>query len=356
MADTQSTSSSSPVSDDGGMLSRNAISPTRLLKHSKEAMVAAIEIYNKPSITYRNECTVILVVNSWELALKALLVSNNQSICRDADDHRFSRKTINWRKAWFKSRQFLPPSLAGHATQRNLETLARYRDEAIHFYSSQDMGISLYLLLQAAIANYRDLISHAWSIDIADEMTWHLRPLGMKPPADIQSFFAKTKMTSTGSATSTFLADIHNDLRRLASCGEDIDRFLIGVSIKLTSIKQADSTDAVVGIDGKSGSDDPSVVVHRQDPNQTHPFRQKEILAKIKHIGDRKMTSHVFQAITWKYQLKIDSKYCWIAKEGVLTKYSSEVVKLMTTLTDRAVDEAVVGYRNHLRNRRQHQG
>lgn len=318
-------------------------------------MVAAIEIYNKPSITYRSECTVILVVNSWELVLKALLVSNKQSIHREASDHRLPPKTINWREAWFKSQQFLPPSLAGYATQRNLEMLARYRDQAIHYYNSQDLGISLYLLLQAAIANYRDLIRHAWSIDIADEMTWHLLPLGMKPPTNIQSFFAKTKMASTGSAASTFLADIHNDLRNLTSSDEDIDRFLIGVALKLESIKQVDSTDAVVGIAGKSGSDDPSVVVRRQDPNQSHPFRQTEILAKIKHVGDREMTSYVFQAITWKYRLKDDGKYCWVADGGVLTKYSPETLRLIKNLTANEVDDAVARYRNHLRSRKQRQ-
>ena len=212
----------------------------------------------------------------------------------------------------------------------------------------------LYFLFQAAIANYRELVRHAWSIDIADNMTWHFFPIGMKPPVDIPSFFANAKMSSTGSAASTFLADIHSDLRDLMSSREDVDRFLIRVAVKLESIKTVESTDAVVGIAGKSDNNDPSVIIHRQDPNQTHPFRQKEILGKIKKVGDKKMTSYVFQAIVWKYDMKTDKKYCWVAEEGVLTKYSSETVKLIRNLSTSDVDEAVAQYRDYRRNRRRH--
>ena len=36
-------------------------------------MLSAVEVYNKPQMTYRDEVTVMLVVNAWELALKATL-------------------------------------------------------------------------------------------------------------------------------------------------------------------------------------------------------------------------------------------------------------------------------------------
>jgi len=46
---------------------------TALRNNSKAAMLAAIEIYNKPQIAYRDECFSILLVNAWELLLKATL-------------------------------------------------------------------------------------------------------------------------------------------------------------------------------------------------------------------------------------------------------------------------------------------
>ncbi len=47
-----------------------------LLGNATSALTAALEIYNKPRITYRDECTVILIVNAWELLPKALLSKN----------------------------------------------------------------------------------------------------------------------------------------------------------------------------------------------------------------------------------------------------------------------------------------
>ena len=54
----------------------------KLLANSKAAMLAAIEIYNKPQMTYRDECFVILLINAWELLAKAILSKNKQRIFR----------------------------------------------------------------------------------------------------------------------------------------------------------------------------------------------------------------------------------------------------------------------------------
>ena len=324
-----------------------------LLEHSKEAMVAAIEIYNKPTIRYRNECTAILLVNSWELVLKALLVSNKQSIFAEINDPEIQARTIPWRKAWRKSQPFLPQSLANRATESNLDALAKYRDRAIHCYNSSDLGIFLYFIFQAAIANYRDLIKNTWNIDIADEMTWHLLPIAMKPPTDIVSHLGRATESSDNSVASRFLAEIKDQLNDLMMSDENVDRFLIRITVALESIKKIDDANVVVGIDGKAGGDDPSVVVRRQDPNQSHPFRQKDILARIEETGDKKLTSYVFQAIVWKYKLKTDIKYCWSASEGVLTRYSSATMKLIRTLSATEVEDAVAAYQDHCRKRRQ---
>lgn len=52
----------------------------KLIGNSKSAMLAAIEIYNKPRIEYRNEIFVQLLINAWELMLKAILSHAKESI------------------------------------------------------------------------------------------------------------------------------------------------------------------------------------------------------------------------------------------------------------------------------------
>jgi len=50
-----------------------------LRNNSKAAILAAIEIYNKPQIEYRDECFTILLINAWELLLKAMLSKNKRN-------------------------------------------------------------------------------------------------------------------------------------------------------------------------------------------------------------------------------------------------------------------------------------
>lgn len=52
----------------------------KLLGNGKAALLAAIEIYNKPRIDYRDECFVILLLNAWELVWKAVISKNGNSI------------------------------------------------------------------------------------------------------------------------------------------------------------------------------------------------------------------------------------------------------------------------------------
>ena len=49
----------------------------RLIDKAEAAMLAAIEIYNKPSFHYREESFAILALNAWELLLKARLLAAN---------------------------------------------------------------------------------------------------------------------------------------------------------------------------------------------------------------------------------------------------------------------------------------
>jgi hypothetical protein len=50
------------------------------MKNSIAGMFSAIEIHNKPSIEYRYEMVVLLLLNSWELILKAYLYKFHKNV------------------------------------------------------------------------------------------------------------------------------------------------------------------------------------------------------------------------------------------------------------------------------------
>jgi hypothetical protein len=90
-----------------------------LLRNGKAAMLAAIEIYNKPRIDYREECCVILLLNAWELTLKALLSKKGRSIFYPKKRNEPYR-TLSWRDALSAAEALLPEDLPALPVRRNL--------------------------------------------------------------------------------------------------------------------------------------------------------------------------------------------------------------------------------------------
>ena len=54
----------------------------RFFRKAEEALLAAIELYNKPDFRYREEAFAILALNAWELLLKAKLLAESDNQAR----------------------------------------------------------------------------------------------------------------------------------------------------------------------------------------------------------------------------------------------------------------------------------
>lgn len=312
--------------------------------------MAAIEIYNKPAFQYRDECVVIMMLNAWELALKALLSQNKQSIFYPKK-RKQPYRTLSWQDALTRARPYFPTGLPYSPTQRNLELLGTYRDNAVHFYNAKDFGVVLYALSQTSIKNFRDLMESAFGIRLENEINWQLLPLGIKPPVDVVSYISDTSSGKMTGAVRQFLSELAKAADDLKSAGEDTGRLLTVFNVKLESVKKIGDADVVVGVKKAKGGEGPLVMVRTQDPNITHPLRQKEVLEKIETLHGQRLTSYKFQAIVWKYALKENPQYCWKAKEGVLTKYSNDVLTFLKRLTQANINAALDDYRRHQRDK-----
>lgn len=323
-----------------------------LLRNGKAAMLAAIEIYNKPRFDYREECCVILLLNAWELVLKALLSKSGESIFYPKK-RKEPYRTLSWRDALGGAEAFFPKDLPPLPVRRNLELLGIYRDNAVHFYNARAFGTVLHALAQTSIVNFKDLLLTSFEVDLSTEITWQLLPLGLRSPLDpIEYISGKTPDEKRGSpAIRQFLAELAAAAREVQQAGADTGRLLTAFSVKLESTKKIQDADVVVGVTKASDSPGPLAVVKTVDPNVSHPLRQTEIVQKIPMLHGKAFTAHIFQAIAWKYQLKTKPEYCWRAKEGVLTRYSNDVVAWIGALTVAQVDAALTDYRAFLRQR-----
>lgn len=132
-----------------------------LARCAESALVAAVEIYNKPTVEYREQTFALLVVNAWEVLLKARIVQQNgnklSSIYRrDSDGRKYRRNssgdtlTIDIVKALRATS--LPKDVRG-----NIEGLVNIRNRAAH------MGILhpdlQHRVLQYGTASVRNFIT-----------------------------------------------------------------------------------------------------------------------------------------------------------------------------------------------------
>lgn len=322
----------------------------KLLGNAKAAAMAAIEIYNKPAFRYRDECMAILLLNAWELLLKAILSNKGESVF-----YRKKRKepyrTLSWRDAFVHAEKYFPESIRPLPVRKNLDLLGAYRDNCVHFYNARDFSILIYALAQTSIKNFRDLLMEVLGVALENEISWQLLPIGIRPPVDVVSYISSAPSGTSSSAVRQFIAELAHASEDLKNANEDTGRLLTVFNVKLESVKKIGDADVVIGVEKAEGASGPLAIIRTQDPNITHPLRQKDIIAKIGMLHGKPFTAHTFQSIAWKHALKTSPQYCWKAKEGLLTCYSNDVLIFIQRLTEADIAAALTDYRLYLRSR-----
>ena len=312
-------------------------------------MVGAIEIYNKPRFAYRDEVFVLLIVNAWELLLKAIISKAGYSIF-----YRKKRKqpyrTLSWSDALSRAMATgeWPKDVPARAVELNLEMLAVYRDNVVHFYNTSGFGTIIYSLAQTSIVNFRDVLKAAFKQELGDEMNWALLPLSVSPPIDPIHYLKSRPASSPGrTAIDQFLKSLRDATIELENSGLDTSRLFTVFDVSLQSIKKIEQADIVVGV-GAAAATDPVIVTRRIDPNISHPHRRKDVLVKLVQIGVS-LGPYEFDACVRHFELRDDPRYCWRDKDTDLTKWSPETIVYLQRLTPEQVEEAKTAYREQRR-------
>ncbi|MGN7975969.1 DUF3644 domain-containing protein [Microbacterium sp. 22195] len=272
------------------------VSIKRLVDNSLAAMLSAVEIYNKPQMTYRDEVTVMLIVNAWELALKAALRQTNRSIFYKKERGERHRSIgIDDALGRMNANTLWPPEVDGAAVTANVKALAEYRDRAIHLYNAHGLGAVVYPFLQQNVLNYRDFVLAKFKKDLAESMTWQLLPLGATPPADAVQFMRVNKDAAMVAEVEEFINELRSLMDDTQASGGDMGRVATIYDIHMQSQKKMTSADLVVAV---SPTADGRIAIRKTDPNQTHPFSATELLKKVneKRKG-RPITSYDHQAM-----------------------------------------------------------
>ena len=135
-------------------------------------MVAAVEIYNKPTFPHRVESFAILAINGWELLLKAkwLTAHKNDEKSLYIYERRQKKNGELGKKRFIKTtrsgaaytyglgylaEKLVESKVLDVSAQRNLEVMLELRDCSTHFYNqSTQMNLRLYEIGAACVKNF----------------------------------------------------------------------------------------------------------------------------------------------------------------------------------------------------------
>jgi hypothetical protein len=150
------------------------------------AALSAIEIYNKPDFKYREETFTILMINAWELLLKAKIILENKSDLKSIYimvnkigkkgnklatltpelNRSKNSKSIGLTKCLSICEQ--PPISLNNTVKENIIVLMEVRDTAIHFqHYDLYLNKKVYEIGTASLKNYLKLITIWFNYDLS---------------------------------------------------------------------------------------------------------------------------------------------------------------------------------------------
>lgn len=176
----------------------------QLLARSISAMLAGIEIYNKPLFPYRVESFTMLAINAWELLFKAKwLVNHNNKV---SSLYVYEKRKLKNGSAGKKSaikrtssgspfthsiehlmKKLFELHLIPMEVKSNLEFLQEFRNASVHFYlQSLESAQRLQELSMATVKNYTALVQD-WFGSALSDFDFFLMPLALlNPPVEYQ--------------------------------------------------------------------------------------------------------------------------------------------------------------------------
>lgn len=283
-----------------------------LLDKSINSMLSAIEIYNKPNFSYREETFAILAVNAWELILKAYLLKkcsykmNKLYIMEPVlklNGEKSTRKKPKLNRAnnpmtigiyeVIKKIEEKGTNISENL-KNSIEALIELRDNAIHFHNEKEISKELQELGFACIKNYMNIIKF-WNIEIdLSNYNFYLMPLA----------YIDSKVEASSITTDEVKKYI--DFVKNKVTGTTDDEYTIAISINI-QFNKSNSFDAI-GV--RYSAEGLPITISEEDIRLRFPMDTKKLteMAK-KRYADFKQ-DRKFNGIM--KDLKENDKLCYI--------------------------------------------
>lgn len=286
-----------------------------LLDKSINAMISAIEIYNKPVFEYREESFSILAINSWELCLKAkhlLDHGNKLNILyvkerkQKPDGTKYKRETIKLTRSGNPythsiehiAKKLINLKILDYTVWQNIEALIEVRDNSIHFYNqSKILQVRLQEIGMASITNYVKIMKEWFEKDFS-EYNFFIMPLA----------FINGEMDVQGIMLNQEEKRFYSYLQYIDAEHKDDSKYDVALNIDVRFIKSK-SDDAIRVAIGK-GEGLPEVKISEAQVLESYPWKYADLVKKCQErYIDFKLTKRFHET---KKPCLQDKRYCII--------------------------------------------
>lgn len=310
------------------MLSRHRV----LLQKSVEAAKAAIELYNKPEFPYRNESFSILMINAWELLLKAKRLKanrNKMSSIYIKEKIKSKQGNLTKKEKYKKNRtgnfstlgisELIKTEISDRNLTSNLMLLLEIRDNAIHCFNKSKLTEKHYLeVIAATLCSFQTALRKWFSYDLSNEETFII-PVGFNIPKEYDLLDISTKEEKN-------ILKYISEQRNRADISSEFD---IALNIEVKFLKsKSDSAQAV----RYSNEGLPIKIDSEEVFKGKYPLSYEQLLEKLKGKYKNFKQNKDFYDI--KKRLEKDEKYAGVRyldyyeQKGMKkTYYSTEIIK-----------------------------
>ena len=262
----------------------------QLAQNAESAIVSAIEIYNKPNFSYREETFAILALNAWELLLKARLLSLNRNSvgCLYTYEQRKNKAGRVLKKKYVRKNRAGNAFTIGldkaivaldgssspvpEAVKKNLHALMEIRDNAVHFVNaSPKLAKQVLEIGTACVLNFIEAAKKWFKLDLS-RYHLYLLPIGfVQPPGPA------TAVSSSPDANN--LLKYLSGLVTEAQAQPD-DGYHVALEVNLSF--QRSSGNAAIALAITNDPTAPKVQLSEADIRQRYPWDYSTLVAKMR--------------------------------------------------------------------------
>jgi hypothetical protein len=291
----------------------------RLKDRAVDSFFLAIEIYNRATQKNKTEAFCMLIVNAWELVLKAHLAKEQglEFIYYEG----LPKKSISIADCIKKvfERETNP-------VRKNLDKVVELRDKAVHLLIPE-VNYDLSRIFQSCVINFVDFISEKYQENLLQSLSPGFVALVIdeknKPNYHaIQENYGKRASDDL----SEFMERFKKEEKE-----ENSLQFAVPIEYKLVLTKKVEDSD--IQLFKSASADNKGVIIEvAKDINKTHPHSRDSICDAINQelytLGKAPITTHIFEAILHKEGIKNEkqSLFHYQLDKPLIRKYSADLV------------------------------